>query len=131
MFYSGKKTWERREPHAWAATKRKPGSCEAGRGDGALSSDGAVGVPAQCTGWDQGAFRGPFQLQLFYEALEINCGSCGGPRGDGTWGPRVCSVGLSKQCQIWKDLPLFRALCRKAQTYLEVWGALQHPLPLE
>jgi len=30
---------------------------------GALSTDGAVGVPAHCRGWDQMALRGPFQLR--------------------------------------------------------------------
>ena len=36
--------------------------------DGALSTDGAVGVPAQCREWDQTAFRSPFQLQLFCDS---------------------------------------------------------------
>jgi len=36
--------------------------------DGALSTDGAVGVPAQCREWDQMALKGPFQLKPFYES---------------------------------------------------------------
>ena len=39
--------------------------------DGALSTDGAVGVSAQCTEWDQMAFRGPFQLKPFYASVII------------------------------------------------------------
>ena len=34
--------------------------------DGALSTDGAVGVSAQCREWDHTAFRGPFQPKPFY-----------------------------------------------------------------
>ena len=30
--------------------------------EGALSTDGAVGVPVHCREWDQMAFKGPFQL---------------------------------------------------------------------
>jgi len=30
--------------------------------DGALSTDGAVGVPVHCRGWDPMAFKGSFQL---------------------------------------------------------------------
>ena len=37
--------------------------------DGALSTDGAVGVPAQCREWDQTAFRGLLQLKLFCSAV--------------------------------------------------------------
>ena len=33
--------------------------------DGALSTDGAVGVPVQYRQWDQMAFKGPFQLKPF------------------------------------------------------------------
>jgi len=36
--------------------------------NGAVSTDGAVGVPAQCREWDQMAFRGPFQLKPFYDS---------------------------------------------------------------
>ena len=31
--------------------------------DGAVSTDGAVGVPVQCRELDQVAFKGPFQLK--------------------------------------------------------------------
>ena len=34
--------------------------------DGAVSTDGAVGVPAQCREWDQTAFKGPFRLKRCY-----------------------------------------------------------------
>ena len=34
--------------------------------DGALSTAGAVGVPTQCRGRNQMAFKDPFQLQPFY-----------------------------------------------------------------
>jgi len=37
--------------------------------DGALSTDGAVGVSAQGRQWDQTAFRGPFQLKPFCDAV--------------------------------------------------------------
>ena len=30
--------------------------------DGALSTDGAVGIPVQCREWDQMASKGPFQF---------------------------------------------------------------------
>ena len=36
-------------------------------GWGALSTDGAVGVPAHCRGLDQMAFKGPFQLEPFHD----------------------------------------------------------------
>jgi len=35
-------------------------------GNGALSADGAVGVPVQCRELDQMAFKGPFQLKRLY-----------------------------------------------------------------
>ena len=31
--------------------------------DGAVSTDGAAGVPVQCREWDQTAFKCPFQLK--------------------------------------------------------------------
>ena len=37
-------------------------------GWGALSTDGAVGVPAHCRGLGQTAFKGQFQLKPFYNA---------------------------------------------------------------
>ena len=40
-----------------------------GEAGGALSTDGAVGVPVQCRQWDQMAFGHPFQLQPFYEKV--------------------------------------------------------------
>jgi len=42
--------------------------------DGAVSTDGAVGVPVQCREWDQTALKGPFQLEQF-------CDSCLGEPG--------------------------------------------------
>ena len=36
-------------------------------GWGAVSTDGAVGVPAQCRGLGQMAFKGPFQLKPFHD----------------------------------------------------------------
>ena len=36
--------------------------------DGALSTDGAVGVPAHCRQLDLVAFKGPFQLKPFYDS---------------------------------------------------------------
>jgi len=37
--------------------------------DGALSTDRAVGVPAHCRQCNQMAFKDPFQLKQFYEAV--------------------------------------------------------------
>jgi len=36
-----------------------------GQAGGALSTDGAVGVPVHCREWDLMAFRGPFQFKPF------------------------------------------------------------------
>ena len=41
-----------------------------GQAGGALSTDGAVGVPVHCREWDQMAFKGPFQLKPFYDSVE-------------------------------------------------------------
>ena len=38
----------------------------------AVSTAGAVGVPAQCRGWDHVAFKGPFQPQPFYDSMIIS-----------------------------------------------------------
>ena len=38
-------------------------------GDGAVSTDGAVGVPVHCREWDAMAFKGPFQFKLFYDPM--------------------------------------------------------------
>ena len=38
-------------------------------GDGAVSTDGAVGVPLHCKMWDLMALRGPFQLKPFYDSI--------------------------------------------------------------
>ena len=35
--------------------------------DGAVSTDGAVGVPVHCKGLEWMAFEGPFQLRWFYD----------------------------------------------------------------
>lgn len=37
-----------------------------GQAWGAVSTDGAVGVPVHCRQWDQMAFGGTFQLKQFY-----------------------------------------------------------------
>ena len=41
------------------------------RQDGALSTDGAVGVPVQRREWDQMAYKGPFQLKPFYDSMKM------------------------------------------------------------
>jgi len=41
-----------------------------GQAGWAVSTDGAVGVPAQCRDWDQMAFKGLFQLQAFYDSMK-------------------------------------------------------------
>ena len=38
-------------------------------GDGAVSTDGAVGVSVPCGQWDPMAFRGPFQLNPFCDTM--------------------------------------------------------------
>jgi len=40
--------------------------------DGAVSTDGAVGVPAQCRQLVQMAFKGPFQLKRFYDSVNVS-----------------------------------------------------------
>ena len=37
--------------------------------DGALSTDGAVGVSVHCRKWEQMAFKSPFQLKHFYDSM--------------------------------------------------------------
>ena len=39
--------------------------------DGALSTDGAVGVLVHCRGWDQMAFKCPFQLKQHYDSKDF------------------------------------------------------------
>ena len=65
-------------------------------GDGAVSSDGAVGVPVCCRQWDKMAFRGPFQLKHFY-----NCSCLLGS------GSQVCQCTTRnpKRCHILHFLP--------------------------
>ena len=38
-------------------------------GDGAVSTDGAVGIPVHCREWDQMAFRDPFQSEPSYDSI--------------------------------------------------------------
>ena len=45
-------------------------------GDGAVSTDGAVGVPVHCREWDAMAFKGPFQFKLFYDPMVSVCLLC-------------------------------------------------------
>jgi len=40
-----------------------------GQAGGALSTDGAVGVPVHCRELDLMAFKGPFQLKPFYDCV--------------------------------------------------------------
>ena len=37
--------------------------------DGALSTDGAVGVPFQCRELNKMTFKGPFQLKWFHDSM--------------------------------------------------------------
>ena len=66
-----KKLFMRRAMQQWHRLPRDEGgapSLQALRsGWGALSTDGAVGVPARCRGLGQMAFKGPFQLKPFYD----------------------------------------------------------------
>jgi len=36
-----------------------------------VSTDGAVGVPAQCREWDHMALKGPFQLERVYDSTTV------------------------------------------------------------
>jgi len=43
--------------------------------DGALSTDGAVGVPVHCRQWDQMAFQASFQLKPFCGSMNVCTGA--------------------------------------------------------
>jgi len=49
-------------PHPWGHPRS---------GDGAVSADGAVGVPVHCRQCEQMAFRGPFWLKQFYHSMRL------------------------------------------------------------
>jgi len=74
---------EEAKGHRWGR-RRLPGEvvvhhpCRQPRsGDGAVSTDGAVGVPVHCRGWlDNTAFKGPFQLEPCYDLIRRKEGDC-------------------------------------------------------
>ena len=39
--------------------------------DGAVSTDGAVGVPVHCREWDQMAFKGFFPFEPLYDSMKM------------------------------------------------------------